>query len=186
MCCCSFSHVIHCIPRHICLSHRARSTVSQKNEFNLREGRSESSVQCVTTQLRQQDAELYSKRQDCERSRQEQYAHCRFLAYLPCRPRAQVRILNLSPSARPDSSALSTDDVHISLERRKEGSTGRPDTPNRGGSDTARDLALNSVSDSRRTFAFREKVVRIPFKKSRFLRTCSTISRSTKRLGGYF
>ena len=41
-------------------------------EFNLREARSESSVQCLTTQPRQQDAELYSTSQDCERSRQEQ------------------------------------------------------------------------------------------------------------------
>ena len=185
MCCYSFSHVIHCIPRHICLSHRARSTVSQKNEFNLREARSESSVQCLTTQPRQQDAILHSTSQDCERSRQEQYAHCRFLAYLHCRPRAQVRIPILSPSERPHASALSTDDVHISLERRKEGSTGRPDTPNKGGSDTARDLALNSVSDSRKTFAFREKLSGTCDHNSRFPKTCSTISQSTERFGEY-
>ena len=42
-------------------------------EFNLREVKAENTVQNLTKELRQQDAELCCKNQVCEKSRQEQF-----------------------------------------------------------------------------------------------------------------
>ena len=53
--------------------------------------------------------------------------------------------------------------MHISQQRQKETNKigmEKPGAPNRGGSDTARELALNNISDSRRNFEFKGKVVR--------------------------
>ena len=48
--------------------------IDQANhEFNRREAKLESTVQNLIEQLRPQETELYSKSQDSEKSRQEQY-----------------------------------------------------------------------------------------------------------------
>ena len=61
------------------------------NEFLLREEQAESAVQNSRTQLRQQDVELYGKRQEYEQSRQEQYL---LRAELQSRERAPRDALN--------------------------------------------------------------------------------------------
>ena len=84
------------------------------------------------------------------------------LSYLHCRPRDQVRILILSAWRDP----MDVVNVHMSSPWRdlakgnEHMGMGKTSAPNRGGSDTARDLALNNISDSRNNFDFKGKVVR--------------------------
>ena len=56
------------------LDEQRQAIVEQANyQFHLCDAKSESVVQNLKSQLRQQDVELYSRSQDSEKSRQEQY-----------------------------------------------------------------------------------------------------------------
>ena len=77
----------------------------------------------------------------------------------PVRPEVCCQSLNAVCTERPDELALSTDDMHSSQGRQKEGNelinTGRHGAPNIGGSDMERDLALNNFPDSKEHFGFK-------------------------------
>ena len=84
---------------------------------------------------------------------------------------------------------LSTDNVHISQERRKEENEQigmeKPGAPNRVDNTTARNLALNYMSDSKSNFEVKKSGQELP-KNTWFLKMCSTMSRSTRQFGDCF